>query len=562
MVSTVSIQPINLLDGSPSGNLRSRLQHHQNPLTPSKNSQAGTFGLSLKRILGTTTNSPRGIAYLSDASSFAICAGSAAVIVQVDQDLNITQKYFRARPNALPVNKTLSCYDEPTTLNKSEANGRLFSSIRENKHGIRPVVASPIEKATTFSATTIRQKTRAVTCVSLSADGKLLAIGEVGYSPRIVIFSTAASSTDAPLSCLSEHTFGVRCLAFSQDTRWLCSLGDIQDGFVYLWAINAKSGSAKLHSTNKCTNIVNGIAWVGNSFVSVGTRHVKVWRLEPAPAQSPSKTKFRLDNVEASLPSSPVPRIISGRNCLLGKLMEATFTCIAPLDECKAILCTDKGDVCILDDSDRTQNLYTTLRVQFDVKSVAIDHVRRQVWIGGAAGEIRAIPLNELTLQANQPLEKLQHEISAASAYIPPASMSESVEGSDQAKSSAIVAIGLIPSVLLTVDSDRTIKIYKTGKAQETFDVNDAIGTLRSHPGPALGVGLLHQSNGSLSGFFTWSASTIIIWTLEGRFKRALEVLLDQPAIKDDGEVNELKVVKASEHGDYVVLGDKMGMLR
>ena len=43
---------------------------------------------------------------------------------------------------------------------------------------------------------------------------------------------------------LTEHSnFGIRSVAFSPDSRWLCSLGNINDGFIFLWSIS-KNGSA------------------------------------------------------------------------------------------------------------------------------------------------------------------------------------------------------------------------------------------------------------------------------------------------------------------------------
>ena len=538
---------------------------HQKHLTPIKNTQASSsWRLVLKKILGITTTSPRGFDHVHNVSSFAACAGSAAVVIHVDQEFKVTQRYFRARPNALPVNKTLSYYDEPLTPSKTEVRSRLFSSVRAVNHGNRSTASPLVERMTTFSGNLVLQKTRAITCVSLSSDGKLLAVGEVGYNPRIMIFSTTATDGDVPLACFTEHAFGVRCLAFSHDMRWLCSVGDIQDGFVYLWAINAKSGSARLHSSNKCTNIVHGVTWLGNSFVTIGTRHVKVWRVEPAPATSPSKTKFTQERLELSVPSSPAPKIISGRNCLLGRLMEATFTCIAAIDDGKAILCTNKGDICILDDEHGTQDLYGIHRVQFDIRSVAIDHSDKLVWLGGKAGEVRAIVLDELLTKSKRPLETSQPHGSPNRAQILSSCMYESFNRPNPTSSPAIVALALgsTPKVLLTVDSNRLVHFYHTRKDQRIIETNNSIQVLRSHSGPALGVGLLYQSSGLLSGFFTWSATTVTTWTREGRFIGATEIDLEQPEVKDDGELNELKVVKASQYGDYIVSGDKIGRLR
>ena len=84
-----------------------------------------------------------------------------------------------------------------------------------------------------------------------------------------MIFSTAKDASSViPLSILTEHTFGVRGLAFSPDSQYLATLGDVNDGFLFVWTVNPKTGSAKLHSTNKCTSHVRDMCWMGQTLVT------------------------------------------------------------------------------------------------------------------------------------------------------------------------------------------------------------------------------------------------------------------------------------------------------
>lgn len=84
-----------------------------------------------------------------------------------------------------------------------------------------------------------------------------------------MIFSTAKDAPpDVPLSILSEHTFGICGLAFSPDSQYLATLGNANDGFLFIWSINLKNGSAKLHSTNKCTSFVRDMCWVGQTLLT------------------------------------------------------------------------------------------------------------------------------------------------------------------------------------------------------------------------------------------------------------------------------------------------------
>lgn len=87
----------------------------------------------------------------------------------------------------------------------------------------------------------------------------------------MLIFSTAKDSPlDIPLTVLSEHTFGVRSIAFSPNSQYLATLGDTNDGFLFVWAIDLKSGAARLHSTNKCTAFVRDMCWMGQALITYG----------------------------------------------------------------------------------------------------------------------------------------------------------------------------------------------------------------------------------------------------------------------------------------------------
>src|SRR5205809_4701769 len=88
--------------------------------------------LSLKHIIGTTTNSTSGFDSLPSSRSFAYTAGAAAVVVKLDDQLQVTQRFFRARPTAVPVNATASSYPPSTPMNSSvEPRNRTFASLRE-----------------------------------------------------------------------------------------------------------------------------------------------------------------------------------------------------------------------------------------------------------------------------------------------------------------------------------------------------------------------------------------------------------------------------------------------
>ena len=69
---------------------------------------------SLSGIIGATTVSANAVDCLPDLNVVATCAGSAAVLSRFDVDFNVTQRIFRAGPNATAVNVSPTFYNSGT----------------------------------------------------------------------------------------------------------------------------------------------------------------------------------------------------------------------------------------------------------------------------------------------------------------------------------------------------------------------------------------------------------------------------------------------------------------
>ena len=520
----------------------------QPPQLPPARSQsirgASDYRLNLKSILGITTAASNGFACSNSVSQFAVCAGSAAAVARIELNSNITWKYFRAGTNALSTRKPGSIHE--TSMSATATENR-FPTGTIGKSYTRTTRSPLIEiSALPHDSTIAREKTRTVACVSMTVNGELLAVGEVratdllpllvselipqnGHNPRIMLYSTDTGSTDVPLTSLREHTFGVRCLAFSQDMRWLCSIGDIYDGFVHLWAINPKSGAAKLHSTNKCTSFVQDVAFMGASFVSFGTRHVKLWKTISTPPASPSKSGF------------DQPRTLLGRNCLLGILMESTFSCIAVVNDKTAVLCTDRGHICILEDTGRAPELRLLLRVEFSIRCTAISNDDQQLIVGGSRGIIQIIPFS--LYAEGGPVLATEHVRTLVSNEL-----------------SEVTAIGLLHEKLVTIESNHTLGVYNTKRITGGLNIDGAANIIPSHGNSILGVKFICQTMNRPAGFFSWSIDgSIIVYSPEGISTRKLKVPLDQ---QDDEYINELRVLQMSQDSGHYISGDKVGILR
>ncbi|TDZ23491.1 Mitogen-activated protein kinase-binding protein 1 [Colletotrichum orbiculare MAFF 240422] len=482
--------------------------------------------LSLKRVVGTTCASPTGFDTVN--SSFAYIAGGAVVVVDVDGE-RYSQRFYRARPTATPVygcaQLSHANNSSPSTPKANDCRNRISAGLRD---------AQDWSGSPNSNTWTSRERIKAATCLALSRDGKYLAVGETGYAPRVLIFSLEDASSDVPLVSISEHGFGVTAVAWSADTRWLASLGASTDGFLFLWRIDPRTGAAKLYQQNRCTSTVKGMVWMGNNLITLGVRHIKIWRVDDGQTTSPSKQKFS----EGNLTPQSAQKLLPGRNVLLGSLIEATFTCAAVVDDNNVIICSEAGDVCIVEDDGKQSKLVRCFNVDFAVASITIRH--GTAYLSGKAGQFA-------TLSVKAVLENL-----------PDAVLSTSVAPS------RLVAMGFLTENLVTIDEKHSIDIWSSNYLPGQTDQDPSHIAIPGHGDQILGVQSLSKPNDQDADFFTWSGSgRVIFWDMQGRIKLSLDVPVEQ-AIPENGmdPVNQLNVVRATRAGKMLVAADKFGVLR
>ncbi|KAK7740174.1 hypothetical protein SLS63_001374 [Diaporthe eres] len=452
--------------------------------------------LFLKRVIGTTCSSPTG--FDSVDRCFCYIAGGAVVVADLDGG-SYAQRFYRARPTAVPVFSVAPVQRGSSgpyaTPKANDARNRVAAAPRD------PIHSSPSDRGDSASKTwTSRERIKAATCVSLSRDGRFLAVGETGYSPRVLIFTLKdGSSSDQPLVSINEHAFGVRAVAWSPDGRFLASLGDPNDGFLFIWKIDPRTGSARLFQQNRCTAQVNGMIWLGSTLISFGTRHVKAWKVVDEVQRPPSPPKRTLTPQEAQ-------KTLIGRNVLLGSLLEASFTCAIPCDEAHALLCSDAGDICILDDSTGQIKLTPAAETGFPVACCTI---RGSIaLLGGRDGQFVTLDVNTLSTEA-------------ATTSAPKLAKGES-------GLSGFSVMGVIQDQLVTIDSERSIEIWEADQlpnksAQQSMPIR-----LAGQSDPVLGVQPLTMSDETDLAFFTWSKSgKVLLWDLDGIVKHSFDIPVD-----------------------------------
>lgn len=480
----------------------------------------------LKRVVGTTCASPTG--FDTAPNSFAYIAGGAVVVADVDGQA-CTQRFFRARPTTVPLLAS-SAYSPsaPTPVPKANDSRNRAPIPRDSAYG----ASDWSDSKTTWTS---RERIKAATCLALSRDGRFLAVGETGYAPRVLIFSLEDSSSDTPLVSISEHTYGVNAVAWSPDTRFLASLGAANDGYLYLWRIDPRTGAAKLFQQNRCTSFIRGMIWMGNSVITLGVRHAKVWRIEEASPSSPLKQRFQ---GEAASSPSQQQKSLPGRNILLGGLLDATFTCATAVDDTRAIICSEAGDVCLFDDTAKQMKLTKVLDLGFVTTCIT---VRNQVvYVGSKTGTFTTLDLARLLeCDAECVLEATS-------------------------SSTGLSALGFLKDNLVTVDAQHSIDIWNASYVPGREETVVERTQLPGHEDGILGVKVISQPNPADAAFYTWSGNgTVVLWDMHGQAKDFFRVTVDEAQLENESQpMNQLSVVQATPGGHYFVTGDKLGVLR
>ncbi|KAF2848814.1 WD repeat protein-like protein [Plenodomus tracheiphilus IPT5] len=502
--------------------------------------------LALRQVIGTTTSSANAFDSLATGRCFAYTAGAAAVIASIDEEHAVSQRFYRARPTTNPINPSASIYGGPSTPTQNESRNRTAASLRDAGFGVSPV-ASPATNdwpdSPSSRAWTMKEKIKAATCVSFSPDGKFLAVGETGYKPRVLIFSTARDvPSDTPLTSLSDHTFGVNCVAFSPDSRYLASLGSANDGFLHVWSVNSRTGAATLFASNKCVSHINRMAWMGTKLITVGTRHVKVWKVE----EQTGSIRFKPRQSDVSFLSSAMHKTLPGRNCILDGLKDATFTSVVPIAPNRAIIASDKGEICLLDDSGSEHRFSKLTDAGFPVSSMAVD-VNGRLHIGGSQGGLKTLFIDDIVKVMTPPPSPPPRVESPVVTAI----------GSNQ-----IGAVGCLTDYVITVDSQHAIRLSHLCAPDDEAVVGDMLHMLPAHGDAVLGVNAgLSQSNTLNASYYTWAADGTIIFWSEGTSTGSLHVPLEQLE-GPDAIVNELRTARVLADGSFLITGDKYGVLR
>lgn len=135
--------------------------------------------LSLNTVIGTTIDSGNGFDSLSKYNTYAVCAGSTVILSRIDEQLNAVQSFYRAEQNVTAQNPNDSFYSPNASNNSREGVRATASPYRDSSHGIGKLATYTDAFMESPGKSRASTRTRSASCISLSADGRLLAVGEV-----------------------------------------------------------------------------------------------------------------------------------------------------------------------------------------------------------------------------------------------------------------------------------------------------------------------------------------------------------------------------------------------
>lgn len=374
---------------------------------------------AINEILGSSVRSSAFFTLQDDILAYT--AGSGVVVCQLDSTLTkiCSQRFFCVNASQYMLPMASSSANAYLNMIRNDRNGSIsgMSSISDSKrdtfgYSHEPIIAgsgseqngsggSPLQDPTKNINTTSTTKTspsklndriRSISCLAISPNKTLLAVGESGYQPRIALFSLASDLTSSPIALVYEHAFGISSITFSPDLQYFCSLGLINDGFLNIWKVSPSS--VQLQASNKCTSVINQVLWHENYIITLGLRILKVWKYEQI-EESTTKLIHKTG-------------ILKGKNVLLGPLMNSNFIQGSSLNADEILIISELNQLLLL--KLQYENLKLVLLesppILNQFSAMCIDYTNEKIWFGGCENVVESISMNQLKTTATTSITK------------------------------------------------------------------------------------------------------------------------------------------------------------
>ncbi|CUM49893.1 uncharacterized protein AC631_00833 [Debaryomyces fabryi] len=361
--------------------------------------------LTIEGILGTSAKSPSN--FVIEGNLMAYTASGGVVVCQLDLQNKriISQRFFCANTSGLSnTSSTPSSANAYLNMAYAEVSNQEVSGPTEtlrDSYGF-PISAEPMiiarnginvngdnknspkgtDAIDLSSPSKLKERVRSINCLSLSPNNMVLAIGETGYQPRILLFSLAPDLNNSPIALIYEHSFGINSITFSPDLKYFCSLGLINDGFLNVWKLG--SNSVQLQASNRCSSIINQVIWHENFIITLGLRLIKVWRFVQ---DVPNENEKVLQK----------PSVLKGKSVLLGLLINSNFISGNILNNDELLLIANTDQLLMLKLTYDNLKLVCLETPKFLLRCLLVDYELGKVWIGSDDFTIKSLDFSELT---------------------------------------------------------------------------------------------------------------------------------------------------------------------
>lgn len=339
--------------------------------------------LQISHTVGTSARSHNHVSQVDNLLAYSASGG--VVVSQLDRVTGavLTQRFFCANTSSSGSNSF------PTTSEEQESRKDDYGFPITNE----PITAgsgladgspsksafSEIEATTNASPSKLKDRVRSISCIALSPNKRVLAVGESGYQPRILLFSLASNLTGGPFAQVYEHSFGINSITFMQDLRHFCSLGLVNDGFLNVWRYS--STAVTLLAGNRCSSVINQVIAHENYIITLGLRLVKVWN-------------FSEETI--------INKVLKGKNVLLGPLLNLNFTAGAVLNNDELLVTANNSNLLLLKVNYDALKLVPLQFSGANLGTMAIDYDLDTIWFASKDG-IDSMKTFELDVTENAP---------------------------------------------------------------------------------------------------------------------------------------------------------------
>lgn len=508
----------------------------------------GVSSLQLSRVTGTSARNPAQFAVV--ANKVAYTAGGGVVVSTLGSDGMLQgQRFFVANAandstvlgsshslhhqfpeSGQEIDTRKDSYGYPTSHSPFVYEGSLVDAgdLKTSK-----LANSEKSDVSAKSPSKAKYRARSVSCLALSPNRRVLAVGEAGYRPRILLYSLAPDSANTPFAIVYEHSFEVKSIVFSPDLRSFCSLGNLADGFLHVWKYS--SASVVLRAGNKCSSVVNALLWHGSDsggsqIITAGLRFLKVWSYD-----LPESDKLK-------------QKTLKGRNVVLGPHLDQNFLDIISMNPDEVLV---HGDKYLFVLSLRgSLKLVPVVNLPESVFGLLVDHNKQEISYFDSETKHHSLSLDELLPLADK--ENLTTPVSSPQKSSP--------TKFSPMKSSPLI---LTMSPNNEIDFGPVVKSYQWGADNLIYLTNQEQIKLFNRVSKSTEL-IMGPTSASISGVKKSSDGKLVIFSTDGHIHglqsfESSELILHHSLPQSDAVSNELTAVELSN--SHIFLGDKYGQL-